>query len=84
MLTARQWGELWHLDGTRRRQRNAILRARDAYDYSFTDWLYGPTALTPEDEPAPYRAIPLDSAGRSGGPADNLAVYQVRLRETQP
>ncbi len=61
VLTARMWGELWHLDGTRRRQRNAILRARDTYDYSFTDWIYGPTALTPDQEPALYRAIPLDS-----------------------
>ena len=61
VLTARKWGELWHLDGTRRLQRNAILRARDTYDYSFTDWIYGPTALTPDQEPAPYRVIPLDS-----------------------
>ncbi len=61
VLTARKWGELWHLDGTRRLQRNAILRARDTYDYSFTDWIYGPTALTPGQEPAPYRPIPLDS-----------------------
>jgi 2-polyprenyl-6-methoxyphenol hydroxylase-like FAD-dependent oxidoreductase len=61
VLTARKWGELWHLDGTRRRQRNAILRARDTYDYSFTDWIYGPTALTPDQEPALYREIPLES-----------------------
>jgi len=61
VLTARTWGELWHLDGTKRRQRNAILRARDTYDYSFTDWLYGSTALTPDLEPALYRPIPLDS-----------------------
>ena len=63
VLTARKWGELWHLDGTKRRRRNAILRERDTYDYSFTDWIYGPTALTPDQEPALYRAIPLDSAG---------------------
>jgi 3-hydroxybenzoate 6-monooxygenase len=61
VLTARTWGELWHLDGTKRRQRNAILRARDTHDYGFTDWIYGPTALTPEQEPALYRALPLDS-----------------------
>jgi 3-hydroxybenzoate 6-monooxygenase len=61
VLTARSWGEPWHLDGARRRQRNAILRARDTYDYSFTDWIYGPTALTPDQEPALYRRIPLDS-----------------------
>jgi 2-polyprenyl-6-methoxyphenol hydroxylase-like FAD-dependent oxidoreductase len=58
---ARAWGELWHLDGTRRLLRNRILRARDAYDYSFTDWIYGPTALTPDQEPPLYQVIPLDS-----------------------
>ncbi|MFY9929500.1 MAG: FAD-dependent monooxygenase, partial [Streptosporangiaceae bacterium] len=62
VLTSRVWGQLWHLDGSRREQRNAILRARDTRDYSFTDWLYGPTALTPDQEPAPYRPIPLASA----------------------
>jgi 2-polyprenyl-6-methoxyphenol hydroxylase-like FAD-dependent oxidoreductase len=61
VLTSRVWGQLWHLDGPRREQRNAILRARDPRDYSFTDWLYGPTALTPDQEPAPYQPIPLDS-----------------------
>jgi salicylate hydroxylase len=68
VLTARAWGELWHLDGTRRRQRNAILRARDTYDYSFTDWIYGPTTLTPDEEPPMYRPIPLDSVKPSGAP----------------
>ena len=52
VLTSRVWGQLWHLDGPRREQRNAILRARDTRDYSFTDWLYGPTALIPDQEPA--------------------------------
>jgi salicylate hydroxylase len=61
VLTARKWGDLWHLDGTRRLQRNAILRARDTDDYSFTDWIYGPTALTPDQEPPLYPDIPLDS-----------------------
>ena len=67
-------GELWHLDGARRLQRNAILRARDTYDCSFTDWIYGPTALTPDQEPDMYRPIPLASvppvaAGAGSGPA---------------
>jgi 2-polyprenyl-6-methoxyphenol hydroxylase-like FAD-dependent oxidoreductase len=62
VLTSRAWGELWHLDGPKRLQRNAILRARDTYDYSFTDWLYSTTALTPAEEPPPFRPIPLDSA----------------------
>jgi len=60
---SRAWGELWHLDGTKRLRRNALLRARDTYDYSFTDWLYSTTALTPDEEPPPFRPIPLDSAG---------------------
>ncbi|MFF4575331.1 FAD-dependent monooxygenase [Streptomyces sp. NPDC001410] len=60
--TSRAWGELWHLDGVAREQRNVLLRARDTYDYSFVDWLYGPTALFPEDEPAMFTPIPLSSA----------------------
>ena len=65
VLTARDWGHLWHLDGTKRLQRNAILRARDTYDYSFTDWIYGPTALTPDQEPALYPVILLNSVERT-------------------
>ncbi|MFE4956546.1 FAD-dependent oxidoreductase [Streptomyces sp. NPDC056653] len=60
--TARAWGELWHLDGESRLRRNAIMRARDADDYSFTDWVYGPTALTPDEEPEMFTPIPLSSA----------------------
>jgi len=62
VTASRAWGELWHLDGVPREQRNALLRSRDTYDYSFTDWLYGPTALFPQDEPAPFEPIPLASA----------------------
>ncbi|WP_432828863.1 FAD-dependent oxidoreductase [Dactylosporangium sp. CA-092794] len=61
VLTARSWGRLWHLDGRARQQRNTVLRDRDVYDYSFTDWVFGPTALRPEDEPELYRPIPLDT-----------------------
>lgn len=61
VTTARDWGALWHLDGVKRLQRNAILRARDPYDYSFIDWIYGPTALRPEQEPPLYERIPLES-----------------------
>ncbi|WP_432056490.1 FAD-dependent monooxygenase [Streptomyces sp. bgisy022] len=60
--TARTWGELWHLDGESRLRRNAIMRARDTYDYHFTDWVYGPTALTPDEEPPMFTPIPLSSA----------------------
>ncbi|MEU6320706.1 FAD-dependent oxidoreductase [Streptomyces sp. NPDC047009] len=62
VTTSRKWGELWHLDGVAREQRNVLLRARDTYDYSFVDWLYGPTALTPDEEPPMFRPIPLSSA----------------------
>jgi salicylate hydroxylase len=61
LLTARAWGELWHLDGDKRLRRNALLRSRDPDDYTFTDWIYGPTALTPEQEPPMYPVIPVDS-----------------------
>jgi len=61
LSTGRAWGELWHLDGIKRQQRNVLLRARDTYDYSFTEWIYGRTALTPEEEPPLYTPIPLDS-----------------------
>ncbi|UDY23389.1 FAD-dependent oxidoreductase [Nocardioides sp. Kera G14] len=61
LATSREWGILWHHVGTKREQRNAILSARDTYDYSFVDWLYGPTALFPEDEAEMFTPIPLDS-----------------------
>ena len=64
VLTARAWGELWHLDGVQRERRNTLLRARAVHDYSFTDWIYGPTALFPGDEPAMFEPIPLASADR--------------------
>jgi salicylate hydroxylase len=67
VTTSRAWGELWHLDGTARQQRNALLRARDTHDYAFTDWLYGPTALTPDQEPPMFTPVPLSSA-RTGRP----------------
>ncbi|MEU9284541.1 FAD-dependent oxidoreductase [Streptomyces sp. NPDC048275] len=60
--TARAWGELWHLDAEPRRRRNAIMRERDTHDYSFTDWVYGPTALTPDEESPMFTPIPLSSA----------------------
>ncbi|RYP87721.1 FAD-binding protein [Nocardioides guangzhouensis] len=61
VTTARSWGELWHLDGVPRRQRNQVLRERDTYDYTYTDWIYGRTALTPGQEPPPYPTFPLAS-----------------------
>lgn len=59
LTTARAWGELWHLDGEQRDLRNELLRARDVHDYSFVDWLYGPTALTPDQEPPMFEPQPL-------------------------
>ncbi|OXR41511.1 3-hydroxybenzoate 6-hydroxylase [Nocardia cerradoensis] len=72
VLTARAWGELRHLDGRRREQRNILLRARETGDYSFTDWIYGPTALVPEEEPAMFTPIPLTAADRITG-VDSVA-----------
>lgn len=60
--TARAWGELWHLDGVAREQRNAVLRGRATTDYTYVDWIYGPTALTPEEEPALYPQMSLADA----------------------
>lgn len=65
LSTSRAWGNLWHLDGTPRIQRNVLLRARDTYDYSFLDWLYSTTALTPDTEPDMFTPIPLASADTS-------------------
>jgi salicylate hydroxylase len=62
LTTARVWGELWHLDGAERQQRNLLLRARGTQDYTYTDWIYGPTALVPEDESPLYPIVPLASA----------------------
>ncbi len=64
--TSRAWGDLWHLDGDKRLVRNAIPRARDIRDYSFTDWLYGPTALTrPGTGNVPGDTTGLRAAGAS-------------------
>ncbi len=41
---------------------HVVLRDRDLHDYSFTDWLYGPTALTPEQEPPMFTPIRATSA----------------------
>lgn len=54
LWTARKWGEFWHLDGEMREWRNDLLRSRDALDYTYIDWIYGPTALDPADEPAMF------------------------------
>ena len=58
LTTARSWGELWHLTGQEREWRNDVMRDRDVHDYSFVDWLYGSTALTPEQEPEMFTPIP--------------------------
>lgn len=75
--TARSWGELWHLDGLPRLQRNMILRARDTYDYAFVDWLYGPTALDPADEPPMFQPVPLDSVSMDAVEAGSTAPSEV-------
>jgi len=70
LTTARAWGDLWHLDGEKRLQRNALLTARDTYDYTHTEWIYGPTALRPDQEPDMYPIVPLHSAATSHREAD--------------
>jgi len=62
VTASRDWGALWHLDGEKRERRNGILRARDPRDYSFVDWLYSITALTPAEEPTAFKVIPLDTS----------------------
>lgn len=57
LQTGREWGEFWHHDGAKREWRNSVLRARDVYDYSFVDWLYGPTAMTPDQIPPMFEKI---------------------------
>ncbi|MFF7243556.1 hypothetical protein ACFZBU_06620 [Embleya sp. NPDC008237] len=37
----------------------AALDERDTHDYTFVDWLYGPTALEPDEEPPAFVPIPL-------------------------
>ena len=59
--TGRVWGQLWHLRGTERLQRNAVFDGIDPHDWAFTDWVWGPTALYPQDEPRMFEPIPLDS-----------------------
>ena len=58
VLTARSWGDLWHLTGEDREWRNDVMRSREVDDYSYVDWLYGPTALVPEDEPEMFPSSP--------------------------
>ena len=83
LSTGRVWGELWHHDGVKRLQRNAILRSRDTYDYTFTEWIYGPTALVPEDEAELYPVIPLASVDVSAeGSTDRPVAGQRRLSRT--
>lgn len=69
LSTGRVWGELWHVDGLKRVQRNQIMRSLDPHTWAFTDWVWGPTALFPEDEPEMFSPIPLDSVTVHGMPA---------------
>jgi 3-hydroxybenzoate 6-monooxygenase len=56
ITTARAWGRLWHLDGPEREERNQMLRSRDPRDYTYVDWLYGPTAVVPAELAPPFPA----------------------------
>ncbi|MHA6511226.1 FAD-dependent oxidoreductase [Tessaracoccus sp. Z1128] len=59
LTTGRAWGELWHLGGRERLQRNAVFDSIDPHDWAFTDWVWGPTALYPDDEPEMFTPIPM-------------------------
>ena len=41
--TARTWGDIWHVRGVGALLRDELFRRRPADDYSYTDWLYGPS-----------------------------------------
>ncbi|HYO85234.1 MAG TPA: FAD-dependent monooxygenase [Dermatophilaceae bacterium] len=57
MDVSRDWGRLWHVGADRRGWRNAALLDWDHGDTRYTDWLFGPTALRPQDQP-PLFATP--------------------------
>lgn len=61
LTTGRAWGDLWHVGGIQRLQRNKIMRSIDPHDWAFTDWVWGPTALFPHEEPEMFTPIPLNS-----------------------
>ncbi len=50
MEVSRDWGGLWHAGADRRQWRNEALQGWSPQDHRYTDWLFGPTALRPEDE----------------------------------
>lgn len=59
MLTiARAWGDLWHRTGGERLRRNQLMRERDACDYRFVDWLWGPAATDPAGLPPMFTPHP--------------------------
>lgn len=62
LTTGRRWGELWHLRDPHRLRRNEVMRGIDPHQWAFTDWVWGPTALFPEDEPEMFTEIPVTSA----------------------
>jgi salicylate hydroxylase len=41
---ARDWGEIWHVDGVSRLLRNELMRALDPAEHGprYVDWLFGP------------------------------------------
>lgn len=54
MEASRLWGALWHHDGAARTWRNEAFQSRDPNDFRYLDWLFGPTALAPQDLPELY------------------------------
>lgn len=45
-LTARQWGESWHVEGIGRTLRNMLFRTRSDGDLGVADWLYAEDATS--------------------------------------
>lgn len=77
---ARDWGNLWHLDGGKCEQRDAIPRARNTYDYSRL-LIRGPD-LWPDraDARTGTGALPDHPAGFGGGLSDTNRWPRVRCR----
>jgi 3-hydroxybenzoate 6-monooxygenase len=81
VTTARAWGDLWHHGGDKRDWRNNVLRAHDVHDYAYVDWLYGPTALTPDQEPPMYPTeAPSPTAVQLRGTTGATSAADPRMR----
>jgi hypothetical protein len=60
--------------GLTKKETDAVFDSIDPHDWAFTDWVWGPTALVPGDEPPLYRPVPLDGALPGGRDPDPVAA----------